>query len=507
MKTHSFPQIIGLSWNRMVLILFRPYILRKWIMLLIIAMLAGYFGGFNFSLNLKGNRPGRGRITSQGSKTTFSTPGDIKISWEEVKQNAEQTFMKVTGRLKGNPLFLGLLAASVAGIVIVPFLILFIRAVFQFILIESLVKNDPSVRIPYHRNKEIGSSYLSWNIMFGAAVIAGSIAIIFLSGRSLWMSGVFSNISTLSVKSILVIIGPYIIPFLLFLSIAILIRTFSSDFITVIMYSGRVGVMRSWGTFLKLLAKNAIDVILYLLLKILFMIISIIVLLLLFFVAALIILLLGGGMALIGSLIYAVTPMAAKLPVSIIMAAIGAPLYILLFLAACSITIPVPVFFRLFSIYFIASINGTLDPFAKPFASSVTKEDMNDYRRPLFLLWLSILSPILLVILILSTVIVGATSLSGDGFFKRISLPPYLTKTKRQTGMIKPPEPLLSSSTKKTIDETDTIYLKNGRSLKGMIVRESNKAIILRIPGGTTTISRENIDRIEYKDGIKPKDE
>lgn len=71
----------------------------------------------------------------------------------------------------------------------------------------------------------------------------------------------------------------------------------------------------------------------------------------------------------------------------------------------------------------------------------------------------------------------------------------------------RPPEPResLPAEEKKIEEEkTDTIYLKNGRIMRGIIIKETERELILRIRVGETegqvTVSKGEIGRIEYRE-------
>jgi len=473
MKKYSFRQIIGLSFKRTALVLFKPYSLKKWIMLLAIIYLAGYLAGTNLNFNLgKGKQKieiAQQRIAAK--KTNIAegeqTPvGKIKAAVDILRKNIP--FMLVL-----------ILILALAGIII-P-LWLFIKALFHFIFIESLVRNDASVKIPFHRNKSLGKSYFCWNIIFGTVVALLVLGTLGFPVYLLFKAGAFSDISSFDIKSTFSNVSPYLVVLVLFSIIALIIRVFVTDFVTVMMYYKQTGIKKAWADFIALSKANAGSVILYLLVKLGLSILSIFAFLILLLISILFLLVAGGGLALMGWLITVITPAAAKPVMTIILLVLGVPLYAFLFLVTYTFFIPLPVFFRLFSMYFLASIEEPLDNLLKQDTFLTSEEETKKYKKPLVMLWTAMLLPIMLAALIVLDVFLGGISLAGDPRFSK-SLSAAVP----------------GGVSAHFAEGQTTVCLKNGRILKGIIEEEDEKNITIRMRGGTLTFNKKDIKSIKH---------
>jgi len=487
MKKYSYAKLISLSWDWMATILFRPFNLKKWIMLGIIAILAGQlqFGGGN--CNFKSS-PKKGcalpKLSSQTqiSMANFDSIEDFKNNIFPIAQSAIQTLRK-------NMTLVSLIILSLISIIITMLLWACIKSIFSFIFIENLVKNDASVRIPFHKNKGLGFSYFRWNIFFGALVTTTFVALITLSLYSIFRSGGLSLSGNLGASALWSVIKPFAASIGLVIALFVLIWIFAGDFIPVIMYTRKIGVIKAWGIFFKFFIKNFFELILYLLVKLGLGILAIVAFILLALLALLMLLLSGGALMLVGFLIQAITPLAAKSIVMIILGFIGVPVFVFLAFLASLIILPIPIFFKYFSIHFLGSVDSSLDAFAKCTEELEANEDLAKYKKPLALLWATILSPFISMAIIMAIFFFGG-SIFAKTAFPELPITPGTHQIEPQTTEEAPP---LQNIIKKDLV---TVFLKNGQYFEAEITKETSDNITFSVDGGTFTINKKDVKSI-----------
>jgi len=456
----SFKETIGLSWRNTIEVLFKPYSLKKWIFLFIIIALAGNLGGMNLNLDL-----------NLGPEQQFQASG--RQALDLIRQSMDI--------LKGSPLFLGLLGGAVLASLLALFIWLFVRAVFQFVLVEALARNDASVKAPFNRNRRLGRSYFYWNIIFGSASTILLGGIVAAPVYILYKAGVFTYPSRLNSGGLIGTVVLSVLALVPALLLIVLVNTFSEDFVTVVMYSRGERVKKAWGTFLSLFSRRKGLFFLYLIVKFLLAIVCMIAAILILLLCAIILLLvlLAGG--LLASLIYSMIPQDARLAAAIILLVTTAPLLVFISLAVASFIVPIPVFLRFFAIYFLKGLDDSLDPFPKE-GLPPPEEDERRLKKPLIPLWAAIGVTAVSTLLFGAALFYGGSQLARAGVFSSAGGGSYVS----------PDEPIEPGR------EPDVVYLKNGGILKGLVVRDDSKTVTLKIHGGTFSVSKGDVKDIKY---------
>jgi hypothetical protein len=417
MKKHSYGKLIGMSWSWVVQVLFRPFSLKKWIMLAVIIILAGQMGG-GFNFNFQGNAGDFRKILEENlEKASLSTGTQTEapassVSYQLGESEGISVAQEIFPQPDAAPQIMPaldrktLILISSIGLFIFLFILVFsllwmwISSNFSFVFIDSMVRNDASLRVPFHRNKPQGNSYFRWNIIFAVISLATLGIIAALPIMQLVQAGVFASKPPADIVKILSIVMPYapliIIAGLLFFLIAFFVR----EFILPIMYKKKIGIMSGWKVFLGLLKKNIGEMILFILVKIGLSILAVVISILLAIVGIIILLLIGGLTALLGWLIYAITPAAAKLIILGILILIAIPIFIFLGILFNLFFLPIPVFFRTFSINVLGSIDESLDLFAPKTPEEIAAEgDDAKYKKSMRLLWFALLAPMLIALI------------------------------------------------------------------------------------------------------------
>ncbi|MBN3040298.1 MAG: hypothetical protein JW867_04160 [Candidatus Omnitrophica bacterium] len=217
MASFSYGKIIEMSFNRTVLILFRPFSLKKWLFLVLIALLSGALGG-----------GGNTNFSNYSNPKTKSASAVIQYASALNLSNIDSG--KALRLLKGNLSkrghffasgFTVLLFTSLI-IVFIALLILFtwLGARFKFIWYNSIVENDASVSGPFSRYKDQGDSLFNFLLLFMAVMIGFLVIIglwIFASGTA---SGIIGGSSS---PNFLGFITTFIVPLLILFALIIIL--------------------------------------------------------------------------------------------------------------------------------------------------------------------------------------------------------------------------------------------------------------------------------------------
>ncbi len=477
MKKHSYGKLIGMSWGWAKEILFRPFILKKWIMLAVIIFLAGQMGGginLNFNLNRADFEGFIGQINEKAPGVVMPQAPDLSIDPQILTQ----------------AIIVGAFIVIFIGIFIL--LWLWVNSNFSFVFIDSIVRNDASLRVPFHRNKAQGNSYFRWNIVFGLMSLLVFGGIILLPAMQLIRSGAFTA-APIDIRQILLVISRYVPVLLGAGMIFFLIAFFTRNFVLPVMYKKKIGILSAWKVFLGILRKNAGEMLKYILVRIALFILVIIIAIIVAIIGIIALLLVGALVGLIGWLIYAVTPAPAKGVVGTVLGIAAVPIFAFLGFLFIILFIPIPVFFRTFSIHVLGSIDESLDIFAPKTAEEIATEASDaKYKKSMRLVWFTVLSPILFVLVALLLAIAIPNFIVNRGDLLQMRQP-GLEKIMPFREM---PAPSLLPIRKGT-GETVTVYLTNGNSFEAEIARETEHNIAFRVEGGTFVLLRSEILRIE----------
>jgi len=485
MANRKYSEIVRMSWDKTTQILFKPFNLKKWVFLGLIIMLAGQLGsgGGNYNIGKKTSKAGQ--VKSVSGKMNINNifgggiPGaqfkkeDIKKAGLDMLENLKKTVVR-------KPLFGIMFSVSIVAILAAILIWILIMSIFIFVYIESIVRNDASVRVPFHKNVHLGRSLFLWNIGYGIVSLVVSSLVFIAPVIALFSSGIFSDLNNIAWGSVLSVLTPYIAGFILFFILSVFISTCANDFVPTIMYSKNVGVLKAWRLLLDVMNKKAGKIFGYLIVKLGLGILSLIAFLIIAALALIVMLIIGGIVGLIGFLIFMITPVAAKVPVIIVLTLIGVPIAIVLVL-------PIPVFFRAFAIYSLLNMDESYDVFTQA-ASIRSEQEKEKYHKPLIALWLSLLFPFIPMLLTSYTLYLGG----GDIFsFDMPKFAKFGGQIIQQDTVSKP--------VSRDPDKMSIIYMKNGNAFEAEVLEETEQSVMLGIEGGTITVHRDDIAKIEKK--------
>jgi hypothetical protein len=495
MKKYSFKQITDMSLERTKLILFRPFELKKWIFIFVIALFAGFAGNANFNMNLdlgsEKERPASAGRKAPARGQTL-TPGALKEALTIGREKAGEAY----GILKKNKpfvfMFVLLIAAGLAAVIAWWF----IQAVFAFVYLDALSRNDASIKIPFHKNKYLGHSYFLWNVGFLSVTLPVSLTFIVFMFRAFFKSGIIADFSPERIRLAASLAMPYFLGFLLFAVACFLIRFLAANFVIPLMYSRKIRVLEGWKIFLGILKKNIGNFLLFFPVKLLLIIAAILAALILLLGTLLALLVLALIVGLVVWIIMMVTPNSAKPVVGIMLTVIGVPAGVAVLFLARLVFLPITVFFRLFSVFFMAAFDDSVNESFSHDSIPVTEDDIYKFDKPIRVFWTAGALFLLTLVISILCILAGGKSLAREGFFDQAVRPPAPVMPAQKI-KVKIPEKTESLSEPEQVDGYAAVHMKNGKSIKGEIIKEDNVSITIGIEGGSFTLYKSEIARIE----------
>lgn len=341
----NFGEIINSSANWTIAVLFKPFNFKKWMLLTLIALLAGSlssgFNGCNFNYR-----------HSDSAKTSKST---VESSPEASAPSRDKPLLP-----EEKAVIIGVVAVCIFIVLLLIILFSWLGGRFSFIFIEDVIKRDASVKVPFTANREIGNSYFLFNLSFIFTYLILLGLIVFLCIMTCIKSGIF-NTDAPGAKQIFqffLILLPYLLAAFILIVITALIALVTKDFVLPIMFKDKIGIFRAWPKAFGILRRHIWDFVIYVFIKIGLAIGAAIVYMLAFIICLLGILipimLLGFGLYLISRSL----PSSALIAYWVAIGVIATPIFLFLLYCLISLNLPFGVFFRTFSMKFL----GRLDP-------------------------------------------------------------------------------------------------------------------------------------------------
>lgn len=325
----TFSDIIYSSWEWTKTILFRPFRLKKWILLCFIALLAAEFSGCNTNIKIPYEKPKHEAI-QQGEHAGVS-------SASETLPSSKPPIW----------LFSFIILLVLLGVVVI-ILFLWIHSRFSFVFLNSIVKNDASIKIPFLENKIIGNSLFKWNILFLIAAVSTILLTISLLIGAIYFLPLIWKI-LLSILLVLL--------FLCIIIVIAIVHVANYDIVIPIMFKNRTGIIKGWKEALKILKRKKSDFILYLLIKISLRILTAIVAGL-FTLGIMFALLMQ--LAVIGGVLYTISfaiPEIIRWGYYVFLILLGIICFMAIIFLISLALLPIPVFFRTYSLKFLSRID------------------------------------------------------------------------------------------------------------------------------------------------------
>jgi len=234
--------------DRVKLILFRPFDLRKWFVIGFCAWLA-YLGG--------GGGPGGGG----GNGPRYTVPHEQTEAKEQIKEGIETARNYVSNNLYW---IIPVAVTVVVLVILIGLLVAWLNSRGRFMFLHCVATNKAEVSVPWHKFRKQGNSLFLFRIVLGiislVVVVVPVIGIVVLI--IMMVSGSAPGI--VSIPGIIILgLSIFALSILLFL-----VKKFTFDFVVPIMSLRMSSCMAGWREFMTILSANKLRFTLYLLFQI-----------------------------------------------------------------------------------------------------------------------------------------------------------------------------------------------------------------------------------------------
>ncbi len=248
-------------------------------------------------------------------------------------------------------------------IIILGLFLQFVSTVYSFVFIDAVRKKDFKFMKGFKEHALQGLYVFLFNLGLGVLLILAIIAMVVM--------GTLIYLKTQSTPILIIIIVLGILKLLGLILTVTLITMFTTDFVQPIMIEEAKGVLSGWRKTIKLIKENLGQFIAYILIKlgmIMFTgMISFVISFIILFFLGLITLIIGGGTLLGFIALTFVYPALETLLILVII--LGIIVLIIIFwimqLFTIILTLPIPVFYRCYSLYFLQKIQPKYDFYHK----------------------------------------------------------------------------------------------------------------------------------------------
>ena len=215
---------VGLAWDRMKAMLFAPFHMDKWFALGFTAWLATLGqGGLMSPMNL-------GQL---GKQQHPAGPGGAWSNWLGA-------YMTV---------IIGVFLALLVVAIVIGALIAWVQARGQFMFLENVVRNTSEVAQPWRRWARQGNSLFWWRLAFGLVCVC---VVVVILAAAVWGILVPCLRAHAFVPATVPVIAGVSIALLTFMIVVGYISLFLHDFVVPLMARNAAGAMRAWRLFMAL---------------------------------------------------------------------------------------------------------------------------------------------------------------------------------------------------------------------------------------------------------------
>lgn len=224
------------AWKRMTQALFRPFDLRKWLVLGFTAFLAGL-------MDWQGGRSGRSGHSFDGR------------DWRDILELPAEAW----GWLTGHPLWAALIFAGVIAILILSVVLTWLSSRGKFMFLDNVFRDRAAVRAPWREFRSAGDSLFVARLLLGAVGFA--VFSIYLLGCLLVLIGMAG--SGASGDGILPTVLVMAAGLLLLILAAAFVDICLNDFVVPVMAKRRMTILPAAGVFWDLFRRNTGAFLLY----------------------------------------------------------------------------------------------------------------------------------------------------------------------------------------------------------------------------------------------------
>ncbi len=235
--------------DRVKLILFRPFDLRKWFVIGFCAWLA-YLGGGG------GGGPGGG-----GGGPPYNVPHERHEAGEQIKEGIETARYYISNNLYW---IIPVTVTVVVLVILIGLLVAWLNSRGRFMFLHCVATNKAQVAVPWHKFRQQGNSLFLFRIVLG--IISLVVVVVPIIGIVVLVIMMISG----SAPAIVSIPGIIILSLTIFaLSILLfLVKKFTFDFVVPIMFLRMASCTACWREFRIILSANKLRFTLYLLFQI-----------------------------------------------------------------------------------------------------------------------------------------------------------------------------------------------------------------------------------------------
>jgi hypothetical protein len=327
-KGPSPTEKVGDAFNYMGRMLFKPFRLKFWLWLGLVAFIMD--------------------LTSGGCQVNVPSGGDMK----ELPPGARDAFRNMGRWAEANTEILIVIGAiAVLLAIVVGLLLLYLSCRFSFVFIDCVARNRVEIRESFRATREQGNSYFLWVMGITLIAILSFILLGGTIGLSVYLMSQSGKPSALGIIAIILVV----LLFFVAIFALIFLNLFTSDFVLPIQYLKRIRILEAWANFYPYLRNNVGHFALYVLMKVVLGIAGGI-------AAGIAGLLVGciccclGGIPL-GALFYGLIQTAGwSWGWLIVIVPTGIAFVLLLRYVLSVVVLPVPVFFRAYSLYVLETV-------------------------------------------------------------------------------------------------------------------------------------------------------
>jgi len=364
MRKVKIETLITKSINRTKLILFKPFSMKKWFCLLLIAYLAGNLGGGSGNFSGMDRKAKKAEAAEQeyliDANDEQDTGQEYTDGWDRSARGTSKNNFCPLKSTVGPWIFL---VIGILGTVFLVIVILFtwLSSRFKFIWLNSIMANDASIAEPFKRFSKEGNSLFKFflALMFAGLVFFGLIAFwVYTNGAA---TGVFEKDNNLSFMQLVNVFAlPAVVLIIGIIALAI-IHIIIDHFVVTIMGIEHCLFKPAWEKFTDILSNNKKDFVIYFLVLIGLGIATVILSFLIAFICVIALLIVAAVLFGLPFLLFSAL---LKLKIVFIIFAIilGIPFFAVVMLLLMSIGLPFAVFFKSFSLYFISSLECGYTP-------------------------------------------------------------------------------------------------------------------------------------------------
>lgn len=353
MRNIKMTVLIGESFDRMIEMLFRPFSMKKWMKLTIVALLAGMLlgtngmGGGNNNNNQTVKK--ESAVSTQEAKTAALEKGNAAKESGSPAQSPEEA-------RRNGIIVLSVVLGIMAIILLFIIFMTWIGARFKFVWLNAVIKNTDSIIEPYSRLKAQGNSFFRLSLCLLAAFILGIVLVVGSIIYGLVSNGVFQHGFAWTFKvAMSIFLAPVlggIVSLLGFFIFAFLVE----HFVVSIMAFDEISSSQALKRLGSILRQNWKDVTLFLLVVLLLSIMAgtVAVFLALFIILALLI-----AAVVIFGVPFLIFGLWLKLKLAFIIYAIvtGIPFIAFCLMAVLAASLPFALFFRILTLKYLISLN------------------------------------------------------------------------------------------------------------------------------------------------------